>query len=201
MPEVRDHYERRFYSILIGGRKLGGCLIGAGRYTVGPISVTNCIAFFKIVRKLNEKIGAEPDQYKHILKKMPWATFKPLLPLMVREPIKRRHLKRVTAAQMFAALDAFYAANDFDFILGSFKSKSGESSAKRVSLDDAIHYLATRCGAYTHAQIRKLPMQEFLAINDSEKRLQEQQDEPEIRQPLTSEDYALFQSAGIATVH
>jgi len=203
MPEVRDHYERQYYAIKLGGWRLGKRTLGGGTYTVGPISVTDCMALFRVVKDTDAKLAERPEESKLLMERMPWVALKPMLPLIVKERIKPRHMKAAGAAQVIAALNAFYKANDFEYITKAFTRDETNRSAKRMSLDMLIHYLQTQCRVYTHAQIRKLPIQEVLAIIDDDaalRKLQEPEKEEE-KTLLTPDDYALFRDAGISTVH
>ena len=198
MPEARDHFECRYYTVRLGGWRLGKRTFGGGRYTVGPISVNDCMALFKVIKETNATMEAHADAVKTLMQRAPWVTLKPLLPLMVRERIKPEHIKRVDALQTVAVLDAFHAANDFDYIVQKFLP-SKERGGTKISLNALIHSIVTRCSAYTHAGLRRMPMQGVLAMGDCEQELQRAQ-EPEKSAEWTSDDTALFEGAGM-TVH
>ena len=184
------HFLRLRRIVRLGGWKLKRLRFGGGEYTVGPLSV---LAALQLLSTIPSVLDFAPNGEKAIEKliaALPPGAIIALLPLIVQQPIKVRHLKRTSSEQ---ALDAFIAmaeVNDWSYIFEALEPKGGD---KGVGIEVLLHSIVRQCPAYSHRDLLLLPMQEVLAISDAAKALDQV---PGETGPLDDGDRELLTRAG-----
>jgi hypothetical protein len=91
------------------------------------------------------------------------ALFRALVPLIVSEPVRPRHLVDATPAQIMAVFAAWQEVNDIDYMLRSVKPSA---QAEGQGFDRFIVSLARTMYASVHA-VLLMPYQEVLATVDA----------------------------------
>jgi hypothetical protein len=167
-------------AVRLGGFRLWRFHFGGGIYTVGPMSTLRFVQYLEASGKLAPIVKASAPEGRAPL--LPMAEmFRALVPLMVNEPMVRRHLEEATVAQIMAVLNAWQEVNDIDYMLRSVKPSA---DAKGQGFDRFTVNLAMAMHVPIHEvhKILDMPYQEVLAIVDAMRA--EQLDLPAGAEPL-----------------
>jgi hypothetical protein len=171
-------------AVRLGGFHFWRFHFGGGVYTVVPMSTLRFVQYLEASGKLAPIVKAgTPEGGAPFL---PMAEmFRALVPLMVNEPLVRRHLEEATVAEIVAVLDAWQEVNDIDYMLRSVKPSA---DAKGQGFDRFTVNLAMAMHVPIHEvhKILEMPYQEVLAIVDAMRA--EEFDLPPGAEPLSEEE-------------
>lgn len=155
------HFLRCSRSVRIGGRKVFRWHIGGGSYTVGPLSVIRWLQFFEAAGQLPFSEQGIADGLKALTMLRPMAA---LVPILVAERIKPKHLERITPAQVATILAAFAEVNDITYFLSI--TKPGDGGGERIGIERVAIDLAERFGLDPY-DVLHWPMAQFCGVLDA----------------------------------
>lgn len=160
------HFLRNARSVRLGGWGVGRFRLGGGVYTVGPLSVLRFSQFVQACAGLVDN----PSDLSGLLTSAPAAVLRPLVPILVQEPIKPRHLEHARLMQIVAVFTAFAEVNDTDYCLKAMTPTEG-GSGKGTGLEVIAVALAERLHVGDPYTILRWPFQTVLATIDALKEL------------------------------
>lgn len=162
------HYRRLQRIVRLGGVHLGPLRIPfTGRdYTVGPMSVLQWMAYVSALGRITE-LGAPLDEAGAALwlVRLPLEVLRSLASVLTAEPPRGKDLRRITKRQMEALLSAAGTVNDFAFIAEEFRPRQESGKGKADwGMEDTVDALVAARPCYTHRDLLRMPVQEFLSI-------------------------------------
>jgi len=97
----------------------------------------------------------------------PWDCPKPLVRLLVREPIKERHYRRISIPQIVTLIDCLAETNEMPFLLATMEERTAEPTEGMPSnwdLFDEIDLFCHHRPMYTHEGVKAMPAQIYFRI-------------------------------------
>lgn len=165
------HYSRLERQVRVGGFGPPRHRFGGRWYSVGPVSVMGWVQLSAVLSPLSAK-GALGPEFGEVFKSLPREISGALLPLLLNERPRPRDLNRVTPDQLAAAWEAFCQVNDMAYIQEAFTPKhdTKPTEGNGLAMDDMAMILSGKVGI-SPDELLRLPMQVFLSMLDSLRRL------------------------------
>lgn len=174
------HFYRNERRVRLGGWRLGPLAVGGGWYTVAPMTVLRVVQFVEACGALGmaANIGA-------LAETLPAEVLRPLVPLWIVEPVKDRHLRHATEAQVTATYAAAGAVNDLPYMLEALTPGGDEGERGR-----GVEVLAVSVARELHLgdpeDVLRWPFQKLLATIDAMR--SESDDLPPGAEPLSGDE-------------
>ncbi len=158
------HFYRNARRVRLGGRSVFGRRVGGGWYTVVPLSVLRFLQFIEASGQLT----ATPVELANLASVNALRAMVPLVPLLVLEPVKDAHLRRITAAQLAELFVAVGETTDLEYCVNAIKPPEGDAGGVgRVGFEIVAVSLAERFHVGDPYQVLHWPMAQVAAIMDA----------------------------------
>ena len=152
-------FVRRRRDVRLGGRRIGRFVLGGHWYVIGPMSVMRFAQYLEQSKKLGDTVK-DLGGMELLAEQAPARILRPMLPLVVSEPIRDRDFRRCSDDQVYKAFRAWGEVNDLDTMLGSLDLSGGEGNKRGI---DRLVLAFAREMHYQIGEVWGMPYLELLS--------------------------------------
>jgi hypothetical protein len=150
---------RKRRDVKLGGRRIGRLVLGGHWYAVGPMSTMRFALYLEQSKRLGDTLK-DRGGIELLVQQTPARVLRPLVPLIVSEPLRDRDFRRCSDDQVYKAFRAWGEVNDLDAMLGSLDLSGGTGTKRGI---DRLVLVFAREMHYRIEDVWAMPYRELLA--------------------------------------